>query len=136
MNADTFIKGQIANFCIHEAIDAGGSDNVAAIAFVLRNRVDAGWHGGDWMHILETAPGMRGTEPPPLEHLNLRDSTVKLFLQRIDDIYHGTEDDETHGAVFYGQLHNITNPWFLANIARDPANHPRLANIGLTTFFG
>jgi len=136
LNADTFIKGRLAEFCIREGIDAGGVDKMTAIAHVLRNRVDAGWHGGDWMRVLETAAEARGTEPPPLPYLNLRDSSVKLFMQRIDDIYHGAAEDETNGALFYADLHNLTNDWFLENVARDPAHHAHVATIGLTTFFG
>lgn len=136
MNADTFIKGQLANFCIREAIGAGGIDNMIGVAHVLRNRVEAGWYGGDWMTALEEASISRGSMPANLSRLDLRKSEVKQFLQQIDDVYHGSDEDTTNGALYYAEPHNITSDWFLHNIARDPANHPLRATIGLTSFFG
>lgn len=136
MNADNYIKGQIAAYCIQEGHGAGGADKMIAIAHVLRNRVAAGWQGGDWMAVLENAAQNRAKVPPPLAGLDLRNGSVKAFLQAVDDIYAGAEEDElTGGALYYADLHDITNSWFLENIARDPINHPRTATVGLTAFF-
>jgi hypothetical protein len=136
MNADTFIKARLADFSIREAAHSGGIDNMVGVAHVLRNRVNAGWHGGDWMRVLETAAALRGTEPPELPSLNLRDTTIKMFLQRVDGIYDDSEEDSTNGALYYADLHNITIPSFIAQIARNPQSHPRVYSAGLTTFFG
>jgi hypothetical protein len=137
MNADTYIKGQIAAYCIREGFDQGGVDNMLAIAFVLRNRVAAGWFGGDWMAVLETADNCRGTEKSLARGLNLREGSIKQFLQQVDDIYSGAAADElTEGALFYAELHHITRPEFVEDIVRNPESHPRVATVGLVAFFG
>ena len=137
MNADNYIKGRLATFCIEECSKTGNVDNMLAVAFVLRNRVDAGWHGGDWLSVIEDAPKQRGNFPPPLVGLSLRDYHIKEFLRQIDDVYTGEAEDElTQGALYYAVLHTLTDEWFISNIVRNPNSHPRIAQVHLTSFFG
>lgn len=137
MSGDTYIKGKIAAFCVDEAFEAGGADNMLAVAFVLRNRVAAGWHGGDWMKVLEHADTVRGNEKTFARDVDLRDGSIKAFLQQIDDIYSGAAEDElTAGALYYAELHKVADQGFLENVVRKPSSHPRVATVGLTAFFG
>lgn len=136
MNADTFIKGRLAAYCIDEAYHLGGVDNMFAVAFVLRNRMEAGWQGSDWMRVIEHAPTIAACSYGKAEGIDLRDSTLKQFLNAIDDVYSGNKPDNlTNGALFYAELHNLTNEWFRENVVRKPENHPRVATVGLTAFF-
>lgn len=137
MTADNYIKGRLAAFCIDEGFAHGGLYNMVAVAHVLKNRVEAGWFGGDWMRVLEAAPSQRGTLRDIAREVDLRDGSIRLLFQAIDDIYSGTiEDNLTAGALFYADLHNLTNPEFKANVLQNPESHPRIATVGLTAFFG
>lgn len=137
MNADSFIKARLADYVLDECWKQGDVEEMSAIALVVRNRVEAGWHGGDWLAVLEDAPARRYRDFPRARALDLREWSVKQFFGRVDDIYSGDfADEHTAGALYYGQMHAITNPWFLDNIARNSTNHPRIAQIGLLSFLG
>ena len=135
MNNETFIKAQLAALAIQEGARHGGVHNMVAVAFVMRNRVDAGWYGGEWMDVIERAGDRVGTFYP-LQPINLRDSSVKAFLQRVDDIYDGSEEDEmTAGALFYCELHRVDREWFKQNVLKDRAEHPMTGSVGQVSFF-
>lgn len=135
MNADTFIKGRLAQFAIEEGARHGGTNNMVAAAFVMRNRVNAGWYGGEWMDVMLHAPERAGTRYTPWP-INLRDSSVRALLSRIDDIYDGSEEDRmTDGALFYGELHSVDNEWFKTNILKRREEHPLVASVGPVSFF-
>jgi len=135
MTIDNFIKGQLAAFAWREAHHHGGLDNMRAVAFVIRNRVQAGWNGGDWMAVLNhhgTIAAHINEAPYP----DLRNPYFRLLLQAIDDIYHNNANDElTLGAFFYAELGKIDSQWFIQNIVRDSEHHGRIAVVGPVTFF-
>lgn len=134
MTPEQFIKGQVARYAIDEAVHHGGTDNMCAVAHVLRNRIQAGWQGGDWMRVLEDAGAKTGTivDPP---QVNLHDMGVRIFLSRVDDIFAGREPDMVSGALYYAELHNIKREWFKRNITSQPEAHPRVATVGAVAFF-
>lgn len=136
MNADTYIKGQLAAFCIHEAARHGGVENMVAVANVMRNRVMHGWYGGDWMETIEKAIDHTGCIYLDEKKTRLRDTNVRIFLQRIDDIYSGAEEDNTEGALFYAELAKVNRYWFTKNVSSRMHDHPMIATIGPVSFFG
>jgi hypothetical protein len=137
MNADTFIKAKLADFCIEERWMQGDAVDMESIAFVIRNRVQAGWAGGDWVRVLEKSIDLRGNVPARVAGLDLQRQDIRDFLSAIDSIYDGSaEDGSTNGALYYCNLHNLTNLWLRDNIVRDHQNHPRVATVGTTAFFG
>jgi hypothetical protein len=108
-----------------------------AIAFVLRNRVQAGWHGGSWLEVIDNAPNTLGTKYGDSPAIDVRDVPFRKVLQDIDDIYHGiTEDELTEGALYYAELTKVNCDWFRENILADLDSHPRLSTVGPVTFFG
>jgi hypothetical protein len=113
-----------------------------AVAQVLANRVKAGWGGGDWLMVIDTAQEYRGTIQFNHQRVNPRDGSFRELLRRIDDVYHGTADDsgvnDDQGKIslYYAELHNINRAWFRDNILNDLEAHPRLASVGQMTFFG
>lgn len=138
MNAETYIKAQLARLAIEEGARHGGVNNMVAVAFVMKNRVSQGWQGGDWEAVLADAPKRIGTEydDTPLKIEELRNPDVRQFLQRIDDIFDGSEEDTlTDGAVFYAELHNVTSEWFRANVLKDKQQHRMTGTIGQVSFF-
>jgi hypothetical protein len=145
MTYENYIKAKLVHLIIGEAYHHGGHAPMLAVAQVIANRVNAGWEGGDWLRVIDTAPDYRGTVWSDLAGnlpINPRDSGFRELLKRIDDVYYGTADDSNvnnsqgQKSLYYAELHNINRLWFRVNILSDPASHPRLASVGQMTFFG
>ena len=132
-----------------------GSNGMRAICFVLRNRAIAGWHGGNWIALLNHAEDYAATLPCAITEIpDPNTFAFQQVLQDADGIYNGTTADgltqmvgggfvgdcrvKVPGivpvAMYYGRLNEINNDWFLEKIARDP-EHKRVAQIGTLTFF-
>lgn len=144
MTYENYIKAKLVDAACDAAYHYGDFESVMAVAQVIANRVGAGWHGGDWKQVIDDAEKLAGTEPPS-PRINPRDLFFRRILSQIDDIYYGTADDSAVNvesetgivtALYYAELHNITNDWFRNNITSDLENHPRIATVGQLTFFG
>jgi len=140
MTFESYIKARLMDLVITEAYASGGVEPMLAVAQVLANRVKAGWQGGDWLRVIETAGDYRGTEQPHV-HPETREGTFRELLRRIDDVYHGTADDanvnnDSGHSMYYAELHNINREWFTEHILSDLESHPRLGTVGQLTFFG
>ena len=144
MTYENYIKAKLVDVACNAAYSSGDFESVMAVAQVMANRVNAGWHGGDWKDVIDDAPKLAGTEPTAAK-INPRDLFFRRILSQIDDVYYGTADDSSVNvdsengiitALYYAELHNITNDWFRSNITSDLANHPRIATVGQLTFFG
>jgi len=140
MTYENYIKAQLVRFSVDEAYHEGSVEPVLAVAQVIKNRVDAGWWGGDWLKVIETAYEYVGTlRSSPSFHP--RDPTFRRVLQSIDDIYYGIADDsnvnndQQQKSLYYAELHNINRPWFQKNILGDLDNHPMIAKVGQLNFF-
>ena len=142
MTYESYIKARLMDFVIVEAYLSGGVEPMLAVAQALKNRVDAGWNGGDWIRVIESAPDYRGTVQPDVHtHIDPRDGNFRELMRRIDDVYHGTADDtninlDGSKSLFYAELHNLNRDWFSDRILSDPQSHPRIAHVGQLTFFG
>lgn len=135
MTAENFIKAQLAAFVHREAAFHGGIDNMLAVAFVIRNRVRAGWMGGSWMGVIQSAETYSATIYTPTA-LDLREFHFRLLMQQIDDIYSGLMPDRmTDGALFYAELNRVEREWFKQNILAHLDEHPRVATVGNVSFF-
>lgn len=135
MTAESYIKSRLLDFAVQHGARHGGVNNMLAAAQVICNRARAGWHGGDWLQVMNRAPDVAGTEYEPWP-MDLRDRSVKVVMFRIEAIFHGaSEDDLTGGALYFAEAHNITRPWFLANVSRKPHTHPQVAKVGEVSFF-
>jgi hypothetical protein len=135
MTPEGFIRAQLAGYAYAEAFASGGYDSMLAVACVMRNRVRAGWHGGDWIANLNAA----GEYQPfaPIEPFwVLTNPNFRRVLQEIDDVHTGVfEDAYTSGGLFYldsGLLQSGRDlrAWFSEKILKDAANHPRIAQVG------
>jgi hypothetical protein len=123
----------MAQFAIEEGERHGGVNNMMAIAYVLRNRVFAGW--GDWLEVVQRAPEKRVTLYDPYIP-NLRSSNVRALLNRIDEVYTRADvSDITGGALFYFEPNQPAAEWFTREILKRPEDHPRSAHIGPVWFF-
>ena len=142
MSPENFVKAQIAAYAYNEAAHCGGHDAMVAVACVLRNRVKAGWFGGDWMEVLnhaEEAAPLTSTIAPTIA---LSNSSFRRLLEEVDDIFLGMYTDTmTEGGLYYFDvLHAQTGrdirPWFKQKILQDQANHPRKAQVGMLLILG
>jgi hypothetical protein len=141
MTYESYIKARLVDLAVEEAFNSGGVEAMLAVAQVLKNRVDAGWQGGDWRRVIWNAPIYRGTIQPTNFDVDPRDGNFRDLMSRIDDVYHGTADDTNVNngsgkSLYYAELHNINRPWFREHILDDLESHPRLASVGQLTFFG
>lgn len=153
MQAFDFISAQLATVAYQDGFD-DGLPGMLAVAFSLRNRIRAGFWNGDWIALLNNHFSYSAYLTPPHSEIpDPRVYSVQCLLQEIDGIYRGTRRDDVTVpkdsifdqfkigdkppvALYYARLDKITNPWFIENITRQPATHPRIAQVGMTVFFG
>lgn len=139
MTTDTFVKAQLAMFAYTEANHTGSLDALRAVCFIVRNRVRAGWSGGDWNRVINFAPRhaahdlARFTADGP----SLESDIFRRLLLEIDEIYQGTAADNlTEQGLYYCDVTGrAVRDWFAKNIVREPANHPRVAQVGMIHIF-
>lgn len=142
MTFESYVKSRLMDFVIEEAYSSGGVEPMLAVAQVLANRVSAGWMGGDWLRVIDTAANYRGTvQPTHIGLMDPREGNFRELMRRVDDVYHGTADDsnvnnESGKSLYYAEMHNINREWFTEQILSDQESHPRLATVGQLTFFG
>jgi hypothetical protein len=142
MTFESYVKCHLMDFAIEEAYSSGGVEAMLAVAQVIANRVQAGWQGGDWLRVIDSAPNYRGTEQPKnYVPPDPRDGNFRELMRRVDDVYHGIADDanvnnDSGKSLYYAELHNINREWFTQQIMGDLEAHPRLAVVGQLTFFG
>ena len=148
MTSDSFVKAHLAQLCWRNAPAGKAFQSMQCLAFIERNRVRAGWMGGDWLSIIANDAAYQayegnhrrlsvGTGPAVLQDFpDLRDEIFKKFLWEIDRIYDGSrEDPMTEGALWWAEAEKINRPWFLENIARKPEQHPRVAQVASLTLW-
>lgn len=136
MTVRDYVIAQLATLIWNEPHDDSLQGMLAA-GLVVRNRVIAGWEGGDWLRLIAAHDRYAATEPKPGKP-NLGDVNNPLFrrvLGTADSVYSGLEKDITQGALYYANLNNITRDWFRDSIVRNPDAHPRIAQIGKQQFF-
>lgn len=119
------------------------TNGMLGVLFVLRNRIKAGWFGGDWIrnmavHGQFSSMTVKG-DSQTVEYPDPRDPTFQQLLNYIDHIYDDTMPDTlTNGALYYADLSSPSydkEGWFARVIVGQPGKHPRCATIGTTTYF-
>ena len=142
MTFESYIKSRLMDLVIDEAYTNGGVEPMIAVAQTIANRVKAGWQGGDWLRVIDSAPEYRGTIPSKLfTRVDPKEGSFRELMRRIDDVYYGVADDsninsERGKPLYYAEVHNINREWFTTHILEDLDTHPRLAKVGQLTFFG
>ena len=141
MTPETFVKAQLARLAHNEAAHLG-PNGMAAIACIIRNRVRAGWFGGDWFQNIDHAYEKAAYRLEPSRELVVTSREFRGLLGDVEDIYNGTyQDTLTLGladagkpvpaGLYYMDPVNAeqASPWFLENIVRQPDRHPRIAQV-------
>lgn len=156
MTPENVIKAEIVQIAVHEAGPSAGYDQMAAIACVLRNRLKKGWQGGSWQEIIRHAGEVAPLEDRPRSPVvDLTRPDIRRLLADVDDIYSGMFKDtftgipegtgtvlpaaKKIGGLYYAdalwQDFGVLRPWFQSKILNDPANHPRIAQVGTLYIF-
>lgn len=105
------------------------------MGLVVRNRVKAGWLGGDWLAVIEEHEGYQFGDNNPWPRLTLLDFDDPLAQRlcwKVDDIVDGKELDITEGALWYAAT---PSPRFVEMICAHPDEHPLVARVGKTKFY-
>ena len=137
MTAEDFEQSMAALFAWREEND-NCANAMLGILYVLRNRVEAGWHHGSWIeniaHAEEHHPGQKTVDAYP----DVRDPAFLQVLQLVDEVYDGRRKDNLTGGALYWARPMKVDPksWFATEIMNDPAKHPRTGSIGGTMFYG
>lgn len=120
-------------------------NGMLGVLFVLRNRVKAGWFGGDYLqnitkHQQFSSMSVSG-DSQTIAYPQINDPEFTQILQLVDEVYDADNprvDNITGGAKYYADLNNPTftaGGWFQTHIINDPTNHPRSAQIGTTSYY-
>lgn len=155
MTGTDFIAGQLALKAWQDGYPEG-LNGMLAVAFTIRNRVRAGWYGGDWLQVLSHHQEYAATLALPSQTLpDIRVYSINALLQEITGIVNGTREDNITikrdeyatfrpgsrpVALYYGHTDKIDNPWFLEEICRaknddGTMRHERVANMATLTFW-
>src|SRR6266481_297945 len=148
MQGTDFLCGQLALLAWRDGFTEGLS-GMEAVCFVIRNRVNAGWWGGNWVDVLAHHRDYSyRTELYPDTLPDPRVYSFQYLLQEINGIFSGQRKDDVtvpnqpsfvasayKPALYYAKLNEINRDWFLENISRQPQIHSRVAQVGALTFF-
>lgn len=144
MTISLFERAQVAAFAYSKARHTGALDCMKAVCYVVRNRVKAAWGDGSWQSVLISANDFAGNNLSPqlaenAPKLDVQDRLLQMLVRDIDDIYLGNSNDDTKlvvaDALFFQFIDQPPRQWFVENIVRDQANHPRIAQVGPIAFF-
>ena len=149
MNLATFERAKLADFCFREARHTGSLDTMKAIAYVLRNRLKAGWGDGTWLRLMESAAVHAGNDYHNGVEFDASDRLLQMLVRDIDDIAMGISQDDVRRvvegtaapegtgsaanprpALYYQFVDLPPREWFVTNIVREQASHPRVAQVG------
>ena len=123
-----------------------GVNGMLGVLFVLRNRLKAGWSGGDIQAIMEghnqfSSMSILG-DGQTVHYPDVRNPDFQKILQYVDavfDLNNPMPDTLTNGALYYSDLNSSgfqKGGWFDRVILSNPTRFPRTATIGSTTYFG
>lgn len=154
MTGQDFLTAELARISWLE----GGTEGISgakAVCFSIRNRIRAGFYGGDWSQVLSNHKNWSATlEPLPATIPDPRDSAFRTFLQDVTNIFTGMSEDNITiaqdsmanylkignlsaappPALYFCRLNEITSDHFLNEIVRKPEVHKRIATVGTLVF--
>lgn len=156
MTTNTLAQAMLVEFAVREAGTDASLDEMKAICYALRNRVRAGWHGGDWIACMEAAGESAGNERlVNLNRIEPQNRPLQMLLMQVEDIFFGARQQPDKGwggekvdpdaqgdsleaaigtALYWVHIKREIRPWFVENIIRDHQNHPERTSLGLWRF--
>lgn len=140
MLASDVVCVYLANLMFNEPKDDGVQGQTAC-GLVVRNRVLAGWEGGDWVSLIKNHDkyASQPRKEPMVLGNPIQDDKFRRCLGIATNIYSGLEKDITYGALRYGRLNECTEEFKIRVVqAKNPMGLPlfnRVAQIGKQSFF-
>jgi hypothetical protein len=127
---ESFVKSELALVAWRFGKDYGSHVSSMLIAQVLANRQKAGW--GTWLDVIQNIPKYAATLDQPTGFPTAWNRDFLRILTEIDSVVDGTAKDGTNGGLFWADLNNVTNEWFLEEICRKKT---RCGDMGSLVFF-
>lgn len=139
MTLDQFQRAQLVTFAHQEAAHTGSLHAMKAVCYIVRNRVRAGWHDGQWIEAIQKADESAGNQPYPAQRIDVYSRIFQILLNAIDDIYFSAASDDVERvvdkALYYQFVDRPLREEFTETILRHPESHPRRAVIGSMILF-
>lgn len=164
MDTASLVISELALFAWREGerLAPGSTEAKDAIAFIISNRVKAGWQGGDWLKVIENTPVHSCSEEKDMLTMKMPDPWAqdwRTLLRNCQDIYEGIKIDDltwtpsmaaiaencpggdnklnaSRPSFFYANLQMPIREWFMNKIIRQPADHPRTVTVTPLQLFG
>jgi hypothetical protein len=148
-------KAELALFAARAAGERPSLEQMKAIAYVIRNRVKAGWHDGQWLTVIERAPEAAGNLEGARVVLDPNNRALQRLIADVDDIYYrvGARDQGTGNSaqrfaaeaedmadvlgrtLYWCFIDQPMSPWFKENVLDRPEEHVMRAQMGTMMFF-
>src|ERR1051326_685181 len=110
MTNENFVKSILALLAYREE-RSNGINGQLGVMFVVRNRVKAGWQGGDWLKVITghnqfSSISIVG-DSQTVVYPQLGDPNFTKLLQYVDGVFDNTMTDSlTQGALYYADLNS------------------------------
>lgn len=138
MTGDTYEQGIVALACWRE-MRGDLYTGMVSVGLVLRNRSLAGWHNGSIYNnaiaIDQLSSMSVKGDPNTIQYPDSREPQFQKLMQAMEPLFDNTLADITQGAMYYAALKYANSGWFFENIVSQPDKHPKILQIGQTTFF-
>lgn len=139
MTLETFIRAQLVAFACQQVEGTGSVNSLKAVCMCMLNRQKAGW-SNDLLELIDLAHESSAHPAGEGETSVIITPQLQGLLRDIDDIFYATSEDETRktvGKCLYWQnlLQKNVRPWFVQEIIRRPAEHPRKAQVGMIVLY-
>jgi hypothetical protein len=142
LNISDLQRGALVLFAAREAGPNADLKHMKAIAYVIRNRVRAGW-AENWLAAMEQAEVNRANDLVRYP-LNINSRAFQMFTRDIDEIFYGSNQDNDEIAavccgatkeeaplMYWCYIGRPISQWFTENILRKPEEHRQRANFNL-----
>lgn len=118
LKQDDYVKGRLVEMGWRFGQSyAGGHVAGEMVMQTIANRVRVGW--GSWLQIIDRIPVfMAEKELPKLEHPSIWEPNFVKLLHVVDGVFDGSIPDKSKGALYWGDLARIEQPWFLEKIVQ------------------
>lgn len=128
-----------AALCAWKEARGEGPQGMRAVLHVLKNRCGHPGFAGTLHEVIYGKNQFTSMSVPSDPEFNLeppRDADSWLTAQQFaDQVFKNDDQDNTFGAHYYANMHNVTSGWFFEHIVKQSHDHPILAQIGKHTFF-
>lgn len=158
MDIKTIVVSQLMLFSFREGerISPGSYEAKVGVAEVIRNRVQAGWHNGDWLKIISESPINSSSNLDQMDwksYVDIWSPLARRLYFKCEELYglpamirsDSTQSPDLNRfviggamgrpALYYGSLQLPIRPWFKEHIIDMRSEHPITTTIGLITFF-